>query len=131
MSTDVTSATVPKGAHWTGRVISGVIVLLLLFSAGMKLSKSKQVIEGFAKYGFADHLIVGIAITEIACAVLYAVPQTAVLGAILVTGYLGGATVTHLRAEEAFFGPIAIGALAWLGLLLRDRRLWSLLPLRR
>jgi hypothetical protein len=117
---------------WTGRVLSAVPVLILALSSSMKLIGSAEVIGAFTKhFGYPQGAMLGIAVAEIGCAVLYAVPPTAVLGAILMTGYLGGAIATHVRVGEAFLIPLAVGVLAWAGLYLRDRRLQALLPLRR
>lgn len=121
----------PKWMIWTGRVLSALIVALLLMSATMKLSKSQQVVEGFSKLGYPESSIVPIGVTEVACAILYAIPQTAVLGAILVTGYLGGATATHVIGGEPWFSPVVIGVIAWIALYLRDRRIRDLAPWRR
>jgi hypothetical protein len=106
---------------------------MLLFSASMKLGHGAAVVEGFTqKFGFQESALTPIAIVEIACAVLYAIPQTAVFGAILVAAYLGGATCTHVRvADPSGVMPVLLGVLAWLGLYLRDERLHALLPLRR
>jgi len=120
-----------KKLVWIGWVLSVLPVLLMVFSAVVKLMKSAPVVEGFQKLGFPDNSIVPIGITELLCAVIYIIPQTSVLGAILLTGYLGGATVTQLRAGESIIAPILVGVVAWLGLFLRDPRLRDLLPLRR
>lgn len=119
-----------KKMFWAGRVISALPALLLSFSGVMKLMQPPAVIEGFTQLGYPSGIAVGIGIVEIACAVFYIIPHTAVLGAILVTAYLGGATATHVRVGDPYFGPIIIGVLAWLGLYLRDRRLRQILPLR-
>jgi len=119
-----------KGKLWAGRIFTAIPVIMLLVSAGMKLSRSPQVLEGFAKFGYPEGTILGIALAELACAVLYAIPRTAVLGAILMTGYLGGATATHVRASEAFVAPVLLGVMAWAGLYFRDERIRRLLPLR-
>ena len=87
--------------------------------------------EGFVRLGYPESLTLGIGIVELACAVVYVIPQTSVLGAILLTGYLGGATATHVRIGEPFFMPIVLGVLIWGGLFLREDRLRALLPLRR
>jgi hypothetical protein len=116
---------------WIGRVLSALPVLMLVMSAGMKLSKSQQVVEGITKFGYSEAVILPLGVVELVATVLYCIPQTAVLGAIILTGYLGGATATHVRAGEPFFVPIVLGVVLWLGLLLRDRRLQSLLPLRK
>jgi hypothetical protein len=124
------AAPASKGMLWTGRVLSALPVLLLLFSAVMKLAKPAPVVEGFVKLGYSEHLALGIGILELACTVIYVIPQTAVLGAILLTGYLGGATATHVRVGEPFYATVILGMLIWLGLYLRDERLRALIPLR-
>lgn len=96
----------------------------------MKLSHSPEIVEGFGKYGYSESVILPLGIVELSCVLLYAIPQTAVLGAILATGYLGGAVATHVAGEEAFAAPIVFGILLWSGLGLRDARLRALLPLR-
>jgi DoxX-like family len=118
---------------WTGRIISALIVLLLLFSGVGKLFKPPQVVDDFTRLGYPGSVILGIGIVEIACAIIYAIPRTAVLGAILVTGYLGGATATHVRVGDPIFNvimPIIIGVMIWVGIFLREGRLRALLPLR-
>jgi hypothetical protein len=120
-----------KGLGWTGRVLSMLPVLILALSASMKLSASAEVIDAFTKHhGYPQSALLGIALAEIGSAVLYAVPPTAVLGAIVTTGYLGGAIATHVRAGENFLIPLAVAVVAWAGLFFRDRRLRALLPLR-
>jgi len=120
-----------KAALWTGRVISVLPVLMLAMSAVMKfMPPSKEVTEGFEHLGWPMRLAFGLGILELSCALLYAIPQTAVLGAILVTGYMGGAIATHLRVGDNFVLQALIPILAWLGLFLRDPRLRALLPLR-
>ncbi|HEY7512173.1 MAG TPA: DoxX family protein, partial [Vicinamibacteria bacterium] len=100
--------------------------------AFMKLRPSPEVVEVFGgKFGYPQTSFLPIGLLEAACAVLYAIPQTAVLGAVLVTGYLGGAVATHVRVGDAFLSPVVLGAIAWAGLYLREPRLWPLLPLRR
>lgn len=115
---------------WMGRVVSALPVLLLLFSAAMKLAKPPAFIEGFAHLGYAEHLALSIGILEIVCTLLYLIPQTSILGAILLTGYLGGATASHVRVGDPFLTTVFLGVLVWLGLFLRDSRLRALLPLR-
>lgn len=119
-----------KKMLWAGRIMSVLPVLMLLFSGVMKLMKPAPVVEGFAHLGYPASLALGLGIIELTCAVVYVIPRTSVLGAILLTGYLGGATATHLRIGEPFFMPIILGMLVWGGLYLRDDRLRSLLPLR-
>ncbi len=111
--------------------MSALPVLLFLFSAGMKLMKPPAVLEGFAHLGYPEKLILPLGILELACTVLYMIPRTSILGAILLTGYLGGAIATHLRMGEPFLPQFIFGVLIWGGLFLRDPRLRALIPLRR
>ncbi|APR85666.1 membrane protein [Minicystis rosea] len=121
-----------KRVLWAGRGVSALPVLALTMSAIMKLSRNPQLVEGFTgHFGYPAGSLLPIGVTELLCVILYVVPRTAVLGAILMTGYLGGAVATHVRMGEPFISPIVIGVLAWLGLYLRDSRLTSLVPLRK
>jgi len=125
-------APVSKTMLWTGRVMSALPVLLILLGAVMKLMKLPAVIEGFAQSGVPEKLIVPVGLIESTCVVVYLIPQTAVLGAILMTGLLGGATITTLRVSDPTYPmPIVLGMLAWGGLYLRDVRLRALIPLRK
>ncbi len=128
------SATAPVSTKvlWVGRVMSAVPVLLILLGAVMKLMKLPAVIEGFAHSGVPERLIVPVGLIESTCVVVYLIPRTAVLGAILMTGLLGGATITTLRvADPTYPMPVVLGMLAWGGLYLRDVRLRELIPLRK
>jgi hypothetical protein len=116
---------------WAGWIISALPVLMLLFSGATKLAKPAFVIEGFTRLGWDDKLALGLGIVEIACAIIYIVPRTCVLGAILVTGYLGGAIATHVRIGDQFIAPVVLGVLVWGGLWLRDARLRALLPIHQ
>ncbi|MGD9723495.1 MAG: DoxX family protein [Pirellulales bacterium] len=124
------SAGVSKAAFWSGWAITGLVVLMLTFSASMKLSQAQPVLEEFARLGYASNAALAIGIVEIICAVIYLIPQTAVLGAILLTGYLGGAVATHVRISDPFYGPVIGGVLVWIGLYLREPRLRALAPWR-
>jgi|HubBroStandDraft_5_1064220.scaffolds.fasta_scaffold147785_1 hypothetical protein len=122
----------PMWRLWTGRVLSGLPVLSLLMSASMKLSHSPMVVETFVgKLGYPANILPALAALELFCTVVYVVPRTAVLGAVLLTGYLGGAVATHVRVGEAFAIPLVLGVLLWAGLYLRDERIGALLPLRK
>ena len=115
---------------WAGRVISVLVSLLFLMSAVMKLRGGAELTKGMAHLGLPESLTVPLAILEISCVVVYLVPATSVLGAILLTGYIGGAVCTHLRVGDPFFVQVALGIFVWLGLYLRDNRLKELIPLR-
>jgi len=120
-----------KKVVWTGRVISAVPALLLIMAGTMKILRAPGLAEGFNHAGIPMRLATGIGILEISCAVIYLIPRTAVLGAILVAAYLGGATVTEVRIGESWVIPVLLGVLAWGGLFLRDARVRELIPLRR
>ena len=127
MSSTNQTAAPSKKRLWAGRIISAIPVLLLLFSGVMKLMKPVSVLQGFARYGYAENLIVIIALLEITCTVLYAIPRTSVLGAILVTAYMGGATATNVRVgDPSYVMTVLLGVLAWIGLYLRDERVSAL-----
>lgn len=131
MASPTQTAPVPKAALWTGRVMSALPVLLVLLSSVMKLMRLPQVIEGFARTGLPERLIVPVGLIELMCVVVYVIPRTSVLGAILMTGLLGGATITTLRVGHPTYPmPIVLGMLAWGGLWMRDVRLRQLIPLR-
>lgn len=131
MSSETSPAPVPAKRLWAGRILSALPVLLLLLSGVMKLVKPAPVLEGLVRLGYPASLALPIGLVELACTAIYVIPRTAVLGAILLTGYLGGATATHVRVGEPFFGPILLGVLVWGGLFFRDPRLRELLPLRK
>jgi hypothetical protein len=126
------SSPVSKTTLWIGRVMSALPVLLVLFGSVMKLMKTASVIEGFVRAGVPERLIIPVGIIELVCVIVYVIPQTAVLGAILMTGLLGGATITTLRiADPTYPMPVVLGMLAWGGLFLRDTRLRELIPIRK
>jgi hypothetical protein len=114
-----------------GRIISAVCVLFLLFDSIMKVIKESHSIEGSVQLGWPEHLIQSIGILLLICTILYAIPRTAILGAILLTAYLGGATAIMVRAAQPFFFPVIFGVLVWLGLYFRDSRLCKLIPARK
>ncbi|MBL8206411.1 MAG: DoxX family protein [Blastocatellia bacterium] len=115
---------------WTGRILSALPVLLLCFSGVMKLIQPTGFAEQAAPMGYTTNVLFWIGIVELACTLLYVIPQTAVLGAILLAAYLGGATATHVRVGDVFIMPVLVGVLVWAGLYLREPRLRALLPLR-
>lgn len=119
---------------WAGRIISLLIVLFMLLDGVMKLVQPAPVVEATVELGFQQRQIATMGIIVLACTVLYAIPQTAVLGAILLTGWLGGAVAAKLRVDASPFStffPVLFGLFVWLGILLRDRRLQTLLPVLR
>lgn len=118
----------------TGWALSGLVVAFLLFDAAAKLMRVPEVLASMDALGLPLGILLPISLVLLACTVLYAVPRTAVLGAVLLTGYLGGAVLTHLRAgqgPETYAFAIGMGVLAWAGLWLREPRLRALLPLRQ
>jgi hypothetical protein len=124
---------VSKGRLWTGRIISALVVLFLLFDSITKVLKVRAVMEASAQLGYPASTIFAIGIILLVCTVFYIIPQTAVLGAILLTGYLGGAVAANLRIGTSMFNtlfPIVFAALAWTGIFLRESRLGALIPFR-
>ena len=123
---------VSRAAWWTGWVLSGIVILWIgVLGTVFAVTMRAMVQENMAKYGYPASTVVPIQVVAVACVILYAFPRTAVLGAILLTGYLGGAVSTHVRAGDPWFLAVVFGVLVWLGLYLRDPRLRELIPLRR
>lgn len=124
----------PANPTWmliTGWIISAIPILMMGVLGLFIFLFKPEMAQEMTKYGYPAAAIKPIFIVEICCVILYVIPQTNVLGAVLLTGYLGGAVATHVRAGEPFIMPVAMGILVWLGLVLRDARLRTLLPLRR
>lgn len=117
-------------AVWAGRVISALASLLFLFSAAMKLKGGPEVAQGFGHLALPMSMLLPLAIVELSCVVVYWIPPTSVLGAILLTGYMGGAICSHWRSGDPFFIHVALGIFVWLGLWLREERLRALIPFR-
>lgn len=119
---------------WAGIVISAIPTLFLLMDAAGKLLKPEPVVSGTIELGYPEAVIIPLGITLLICTILYAVPKTSILGAVLLTGYLGGAVATHVRIGNPVFShtlfPVYLGVMVWLGLYLRDARLRVLAPLR-
>jgi hypothetical protein len=134
VSTHSTPATPTETAPWmlwTGRVLTALAILAMLPGMAMKLLHASPTMAMWTPtFGYPESLMTVIAIVELLCVVLYAIPRTSVLGAILITGYLGGAVATHVRISDVFVGPLLIGVFAWAGLYLRDPRVRALIPLR-
>jgi hypothetical protein len=127
-------AHVSKGRLWTGRIMSALPVLFLLMDGVMKLMKPDFVVKATVQLGYPENVIVGLGIIVLVCVILYVIPRTAVLGAILLTGYLGGAVATHVRVGDPLFShalfPVYVAILLWGGLYLREERLRALIPFR-
>jgi hypothetical protein len=123
-----------KKALWTGRILSGLVVLFMLFDALMKVLQLPVAVQGTTQLGYPESVVFGLGLVQLACLVLYLVPRTSVLGAVLWTGYLGGAIATHVRLGNPLFShilfPVYVAAFFWAGLWLRDERLRAVLPFR-
>jgi DoxX-like protein len=121
-----------KRVLWTGRILSGAMIAFMIMDAVMHMTKIDPVVQASARLGFPLELVFGLGIVELVCTILYAYPRTSVLGAVLLTGYLGGAVAMHLRIGSSLFGemlfPVYIGVLLWGGLYLREPRLHALIP---
>lgn len=133
-SSTPSSAKPGRAALWTGRVLTTLATLFLLFDAFGKLTKPPQVTDAFARLGFSAAWSVDIGIILLAFTVLYAVPRTTALGALFLTGYLGGAVAIQWRAGSPLFEnlfPILFAVIMWAGVFLRDGRLWAVMPIRR
>ncbi len=125
---------ISKGMLWTGRILSWLMALFFVFDGVGHLMKPAPVVEAFARLGYPLSASVGIGVLALICMAIYVTPKTSILGAILLTGYLGGAVSTHVRAGSSPFEiifPVILGGLVWLGLLVRDPELRRLIPLRR
>lgn len=121
----------PKWMTVVGWILSVLPCLMLFFSAYMKLSRNPQAVDGFKNLHYPDGSLMPIGIAELACTIIFLVPQTAVLGAVLLTGYLGGATATHVIGGQSIHMPVLFGVVLWFALFFRDPRIRALLPLRR
>lgn len=124
-----------KGQLWTGRVLSTLAALFLLFDATLKFIKPQAVIDGTIALGYSPSAITPLGVVLLICTLLYIIPTTQVLGAILLTGYLGGAVATHVRHGDPLFShilfPTYLGVFLWLGLYLRDPALRNFIPLQK
>jgi hypothetical protein len=123
-----------KKMLWAGYIISAMAVLFLIFDGVIKVLQRPEAVEPTIQLGYPESLVFWIGAIELICLIIYMIPQTSILGAILLTGYLGGAIATQVRAGSAPFSlifPVIIGAMVWGGLWLRDDRLRALIPLRR
>jgi hypothetical protein len=133
--TTLTFHAAPRRRLWAGRLLSGLAGLFLLFDGGAKLLEVQPVIDGAVQLGYPPEVMFSLGVVLLSCVLAYSVPRTSVLGALLLTGYLGGAVATHVRVENPLVShilfPVYLGAILWGGLLLRDPRLAAFLPIRR
>jgi hypothetical protein len=128
------TTSISNKALWTGRILSGLVGLFLLADGVAKLFKPAAVVQGTVQLGYPESSIVGIGIVLLVCTALYLIPRTSILGAILLTGYLGGATATHVRVGGPLFNilfSVLFGVVVWAGIYLREERLRALVPLRK
>jgi DoxX-like family len=134
MQSAIQPRSISKKSLWTGRISCGLVTAFLVFDAVIHLMKPASVVEGFAKLGFPLRLAVPLGVIELVCILLYIIPRSSILGAILLTGYLGGAIAIQLPTGNSLLGevlfPVYIAAIVWGGIYLRDGRLRALIPLR-
>jgi len=125
------SAPVSKKMLWAGIIISALPTILFFVTGVFPFINPAAAQAGTAHMGYPASAGIVISILEIGCAIIYAIPRTSVLGAILLTGYLGGATASHIRIGEPPVAPLVVAALIWLGIYLREPRLRAVLPVRK
>jgi len=134
MQTTTQASPISRKSIWAGRIITGLIAAFLVFDAVIHLLKPAPVVEGFAKFGFPIRFAVPLGVIELVGILLYVIPSTSILGAIFLTGYLGGAIAIQLPTGNPFFGevlfPVYIGVFLWGGIYLRDEKLRAIVPLR-
>jgi hypothetical protein len=136
MSTSLETPPAPpsKVARWSGWVLTALIIFANLAGATLNLSGNEKAAEDAVKIGYPKETLFGIGVAVVICTVIFAVPKTAVLGAVLLTGYMGGAVATHVRAGEGWRAAIPafiFAALVWVAMLLREPRLRAVLPIRK
>jgi hypothetical protein len=134
MQSSTQVVTESKAMLWTGRILSGLMALFFVLDGVGHLMKPAPVVEAFTRLGYPLSASVGIGLLALICTAIYVTPRTSVLGAILLTGYMGGAVSTHVRAGSTLFEtifPVILGALVWAGIFVRDAQLRKLIPIRR
>jgi hypothetical protein len=135
MATQTQGSARPKWMRWAGWGMTGLMIAFLLFDGVSKLVLEQHVVEATTKIGYPLDVIRPLGLICLVCAILYAIPRTSIFGAILLTGYLGGAIASKVRIEDPLFSSVLFGlyfgVLVWGGLYLRDERLRALIPLRR
>jgi hypothetical protein len=117
---------ISKSSLWAGWIISGLVILFLLVDAGMKIAMAKLSVDGSLKLGWPAEHVQTIGFILLVCVIMYAIPRTAVLGAVLITGYLGGAVAVMMRTPEPYYFPIVFGCLTWAGIYFRNAKLQAL-----
>jgi hypothetical protein len=128
------AAPISKASLWSARIITGLVVLFLVFDGVTKAIKEPHVMAASQQLGFTANAVVGIGTILLICTAIYVIPRTSILGAVLLTGYLGGAVAANVRAQTVLFNtlfPVIFGVLVWLGIYLRDKSLQSIIPVRR
>jgi hypothetical protein len=125
------TAPVSKGMRWTGIILSALPILIFFFAAAFPFMNPAAAAQGNAHMGYPASAGLLVSILAAGCAILYAIPRTSVLGAVLLTGYLGGATASHIRIGEPPILPLVVAAFVWLGIYLREPRLRAVLPVRK
>lgn len=127
--------TIPKGRLWTARTMSGIVILFMLMDSIMKFIQPEQVVTGTVELGYTVHHLIPIGVLGLLSTLLYAYPRTSILGAVLLTGYWGGAIATHLRLDNPLFThtlfPVYFAIFAWSGIWLRNQQLRNLMPLQK
>lgn len=134
MPAETKPKTISRSRFWTGWIITGLVVIFLLFDGVTKVIETEPVVRASKQLGLPESTVIGIGLTLLICTALYALPRTAVLGALLLTGYLGGAILAHVRAENGAFPVIfsaAVAILAWVGLVIREPGLLRLILMRQ
>jgi hypothetical protein len=135
MQPEITPGSTSKVSVWAGRIISGLFTAFMIFDGVIHIMKPAPVVEAFAKLNFPLRFAVPLAIVELISLLLYVIPRTSILGAILLTGYLGGAVAIQMPTGNSLFGeilfPVYFGVLLWGGIYLRDEKLRALIPFRR
>ncbi|HYP14942.1 MAG TPA: DoxX family protein [Bryobacteraceae bacterium] len=115
---------------WAGRAVTALVILFLVFDSAVKLVTAKVAVEATVRLGYPESVLFGLGVVLLSCTLLYLLPRTSILGAVLLTGYLGGATATHVRIGDPFYFPIVVGLLVWAGVYLRNPRLRELFPIQ-
>jgi len=128
---EISASKTSKGYLWAGRILTGLVTLILFGSGIAKISGAPQMVEGLTRARIPQQAILAIASIELLCLVLYLIPRTAVLGTLLLTGYFGGATVVHVIIAESVMPPLVIGLIIWSGAYFRVPELRDLIPLRK